>query len=191
MSGKNFVRGVVVETVFLDRDGVINRKLAEGEYVSSWERFELLPGVVEAVARLNGAGLRVVVVTNQRGVALGRYRAADVEEIHARFQALLAERGARVDAFYYCPHDRRQCGCRKPLTGMFEQARAEFAAIAAETSVMVGDSLSDIEFGRAAGMRTIFVSGDAAHRKPGWERGAELADAVTDDLPAAVALILD
>lgn len=177
--------------MFLDRDGVMNRKLPEGEYVSSWERFELLPGVVEAVARLNRAGLRVVVVTNQRGVALGRYTAADVEEIHARLQATLASRGARVDAFYYCPHDKRQCGCRKPMTGMFEQARAEFSSIAAESSVMVGDSLSDIEFGRAVGMGTIFVRGDATHRKPGWERGVELADAAADDLSAAVRLILD
>ncbi len=188
-------------TVFLDRDGVINRKLPEGEYVSSWERFELLPGVLEAMQALKAAGLRVVVVTNQRGVALGRYSTADVEAIHARLQALLTEGGrsagavgqagqAGVDAFYYCPHDKRMCRCRKPLPGMFEQAQAQFPRIAAERSVMVGDSLSDIEFGRAVGMRTIFVRGDAAHRKPGWEQGEAMADAAAEDLPAAVRLLL-
>ena len=188
-------------TVFLDRDGVINRKLPEGEYVSSWERFELLPGVLEAMQALKAAGLRVVVVTNQRGVALGRYSTADVEAIHARLQALLTEGGrsagavgqagqAGVDAFYYCPHDKRMCRCRKPLPGMFEQAQAQFPRIEAERSVMVGDSLSDIEFGRAVGMRTIFVRGDAAHRKPGWEQGEAMADAAADDLPAAVRLLL-
>lgn len=188
-------------TVFLDRDGVINRKLPEGEYVSSWERFELLPGVLEAMQALKAAGLRVVVVTNQRGVALGRYSTADVEAIHARLQALLTEGGrsagavgqagqAGVDAFYYCPHDKRMCRCRKPLPGMFEQAQAQFPRIEAERSVMVGDSLSDIEFGRAVGMRTIFVRGDAAHRKPGWEQGEAMADAAAEDLPAAVRLLL-
>ena len=184
------LRRVPIETVFLDRDGVINRKLPEGEYVSSWERFEMLPGVAGAVARLNRAGLRVLVVTNQRGVALGRYTTDDVDAIHRRLQTLLAGHGARVDGFYYCPHDKGQCGCRKPLPGMFAQAQAQFAGIDAASSVMVGDSLSDVEFGRAAGMQTIFVSGDAAHRKPGWERGAELADAAVEDLPAAVARIL-
>ena len=193
-----------VTTVFLDRDGVINRKLPEGEYVSSWERFELLPGVLEAMQALKAAGLRVVVVTNQRGVALGRYSTADVEAIHARLQTLLTEGGrsagavgqagadgqAGVDAFYYCPHDKRMCRCRKPLPGMFEQAQAEFPQIVAGRSVMVGDSLSDIEFGRVVGMRTIFVRGDAAHRKPGWEQGEAMADAAADDLPAAVRLLL-
>ncbi len=184
-----------VTTVFLDRDGVINRKLPEGEYVSSWERFSLLPGVLEAIRALKTAGLRVVVVTNQRGVALGRYSTADVEAIHARLQALLTDGGpsastAGVDAFFYCPHDKRMCRCRKPLPGMFEQAQAAFPQIVAERSVMVGDSLSDIEFGRAVGMRTIFVRGDAAHRKPGWEQGESIADAAAEDLPAAVRLLL-
>lgn len=181
---------VGIRTVFLDRDGVINQKLPEGEYVSSWERFILLAGVPQAIAALNRAGLRVLVVTNQRGVALGRYSAADVTEIHGRLQAVLAAHGAHVDAFYFCPHDKRQCGCRKPLTGMFEQARGEFPAITAETSIMIGDSLSDIEFGRGAGMRTVFIAGDAAHRKPGWEQAAALADCCADDLPAAAHLAL-
>ncbi len=189
-SGVNTPPDMDIETIFLDRDGVINQKLPEGEYVSSWERFALLPGVVEAIAALKQAGLRVIVVTNQRGVALGRYTIADVEAIHARLQAELAKHGAKVDAFYFCPHDKKQCQCRKPLSGMFEQARTEFPGMVAASSVMVGDSLSDIEFGRALGMRTIFVSGDAEHRKAGWEKAGELADEVAADLPGAVRQIL-
>lgn len=181
---------MVIETVFLDRDGVMNQKLPEGEYVSSWDRFVLLPGVEEAIVALKQAGKRVIVVTNQRGVALGRYTAADVDAIHARLQALLTERGAQVDAFYFCPHDKKLCQCRKPRPGMFEQAQAQFPQIAAGSSVMVGDSLSDIEFGRGVGMPTIFIQGDTEHRKPGWERGAELADQVAADLPDAVRKIL-
>ncbi len=178
------------KTIFLDRDGVINQKQPEGEYVSSWKQFILLPGVAEAIVALKQAGKRVIVVTNQRGVALGRYTAEDVLAIHKQLQQLLATHGAQVDAFYFCPHDKKQCQCRKPLPGMFEQARAEFPLITANSSVMVGDSLSDIEFGLGVGMPTVFIQGDSEHRKPGWERGAELADFVAADLPDAVRQLL-
>lgn len=166
-----------LRTVFLDRDGVVNEKAPEGRYITSWTEFHLLPGVDEAIARLNRAGLRVIVVSNQRGVALGLYSVADVEAIHAELQKTLQAQGARVDAFYFCPHDRNQCDCRKPLPGMFEQARRAFPNIAAATSVMIGDSLSDIEFGRRLGMRTVFLDGSRERQKAGAEKAAELADA--------------
>ena len=188
MSDPQF-RSHAVATVFLDRDGVINKKMPEGEYVSSWEHFHLLPGVAEAIGVLNRAGLRVLVVTNQRGIALGRYTEQDVEHIHAQLQDTLRESGAHVDGFYFCPHDKRVCDCRKPLPGLFEQARSQFPDISADTSVMIGDSLSDMEFGRNLGMRTIFVEGDEdakAHRKAGAEKAAELADLRVDTLPEAV-----
>ena len=165
-----------MSTIFLDRDGVLNRKMPEGRYVTSWSDFHLLPGVVEALGRLNRAGMRVLVVSNQRGIALGLYTAADVNAIHAGLQTLLASHGAHVDGFYFCPHDRGQCTCRKPLPGLFEQAVAEFPSIEAATSAMIGDSLSDIEFGRRLGMLTVFIEGDPEHRKPGAEAAAELAD---------------
>ncbi|MGB8261826.1 MAG: HAD family hydrolase [Terracidiphilus sp.] len=179
-----------LETVFLDRDGVINRKMPEGQYVTRWSEFVLLPGVVEAIARLNRAGVRTIVVSNQRGVALGLYTAADVEAIHAGFERVLAGAGAKVDGFFFCPHDKRQCECRKPLPGLFEQARARFPGISAETSAMIGDSLSDIEFGRRLGMRTVFIEGDPEHRKPGADKAAELADLCGAGLPEAVAMLL-
>lgn len=179
-----------LQTVFLDRDGVINRKMPEGQYVTGWEHFELLPGVPEAIAALNRKGLRVVVVTNQRGIALGLYTAADVEQIHESLQLALAESGAHVDGFYFCPHDKRQCECRKPGPGLFEQAKADFPEITPETSVIIGDSLSDIEFGHNLGMRTIFIEGDPEHRKPGASKAAELADRSFAGLPEAVTAIL-
>jgi D-glycero-D-manno-heptose 1,7-bisphosphate phosphatase len=177
--------------VFLDRDGVINRKMPEGEYVSCWSGFHLLPGVPRAIARLNQAGLRVIVVTNQRGVALGRYSAADVEEIHAQLARLLEADGARIDAFFFCPHDKNQCDCRKPLTGLFHQAVARFPGIEARSSIMIGDSVSDIEFGRRLGMSTIFIEGDPERRKPGSEKGPNLADQAFRSLPDAVDALLD
>jgi D-glycero-D-manno-heptose 1,7-bisphosphate phosphatase len=165
-----------LRTVFLDRDGVLNEKMPEGRFVTSWREFNLLPGVPQAIARLNRAGLRVVVVSNQRGVALGLYTPADVHAIHSAFQEELQSHGAHVDGFYFCPHDKRQCNCRKPLPGLFEQAQAEFSEITAATSAMIGDSLSDIEFGRRLWMLTIFIDGNPQHRKPGAEAARELAD---------------
>jgi D-glycero-D-manno-heptose 1,7-bisphosphate phosphatase len=184
----------VLKTVFLDRDGVINRKMPEGEYVTSWEKFVLLPGVPAAIGRLKSAGMRVIVVTNQRGISLGIYQAQDVEDIHQKLNEILKNKGATVDGFYYCPHDKKSCDCRKPLPGMFEAAGRDFPEIEAGTSVMVGDSLSDIEFGKNVGMRTIFIEGDAeakAHQKPGAVKAKGIADQSADTLEDAVDLLLN
>ncbi len=178
-----------LRTVFLDRDGVLNRKLPEGEYVSAWEHFHLLPGAAEAIGKLKWAGLRVLVVSNQRGIALGLFRAEDVDRIHAQLQNELAAHGAQIDGFYFCPHDKGACNCRKPQSGLFQQARSQFSDIRPETSLMIGDSLSDIEFGRNLGMTTIFIEGDTKareNRKPGAQRAAELADRRFDTLIDAV-----
>jgi D-glycero-D-manno-heptose 1,7-bisphosphate phosphatase len=188
VTGRSFSSSTL-RTVFLDRDGVLNRKLPEGEYVSAWEHFHLLPGAAEAIGKLKRAGLRVLVVSNQRGVALGLYRAEDVDRIHAQLQDELAARGAQVDGFYFCPHDKGACNCRKPLPGLFHEAQSQFPDIQPETSLMIGDSISDIEFGRNLGMTTIFIDGDARareNRKPGAQRAAELADLRFDTLIHAV-----
>ncbi len=180
----------VLSTVFLDRDGVLNRKLPEGRYVASWEDFHLLPAVPQAIARLNQAGLRVIVVSNQRGIALGLHSAADVLAIHANLQTILQQSGAHLDAFYFCPHGHHQCDCRKPLPGLFHQAVAQFPSITAETSAIIGDSLSDIQFGRNLGMLTIFLEADPTHQKPGAHAARDLADQHFANLPTAVDALL-
>lgn len=179
-----------LRTVFLDRDGVVNEKMPEGSYVSNWADFHLLPSVPEAIASLNRAGMRVIVVSNQRGIALGKYSGADVAATHAELQRVLQARGAHVDAFYCCPHDKQQCNCRKPLPGMFEQAQREFPAISAAASAMIGDSLSDIEFGRRLGMLTVFIDGRADRQKRGAHLAAELADCRFPSLYEAVEALL-
>ncbi len=179
-----------IRTCFLDRDGVLNRKMPEGKYVTRWSEFEVLPGVVEAIRRLNEAGIRVIVVSNQRGIARGLYTVQDVEEIHSRFHDLLMAHGAHIDRFYFCPHDQTGCDCRKPRPGMFHQAQRDFANIDAATSAMVGDSLSDIEFARNTGMLGIFINGDNRHQKPGSEQAALLADLQFHSLTEAVAALL-
>jgi len=145
------------ETVFLDRDGVINAKAAEGDYVKSWDEFRLLPGAAAALGLLTAAGRRVIVVTNQRGIARGRLDPARLAEIHERMGHELACYGGRLAAIYHCPHDRGQCACRKPASGMLEQARREHPGLDFSRSVLVGDSLSDLQCGAAAGCAVILI----------------------------------
>jgi D-glycero-D-manno-heptose 1,7-bisphosphate phosphatase len=145
-----------VSTVFLDRDGVINR--LRSDYVTSWETFELLPRAKEALRLLRAAGLRVVVVTNQRAVARGLLSIADLEMMHARMRTEVAAAGGDIEAIYYCPHDVGQCACRKPQVGMFLQAQRDIPTIDFSQSVVVGDSMSDLEAGRRLGCRLILVT---------------------------------
>jgi D-glycero-D-manno-heptose 1,7-bisphosphate phosphatase len=161
-----------LHTVFLDRDGVLNEKAPEGDYITCWQRFRVLPGVPQAIARLNRAGLRVIVVTNQRGIARGLYTLEDVEAMHTQFAELLAQHGAHVDALLICPHEAGECNCRKPLTGLFDQAKARFPDVTAAESVMIGDSPADMEFGRRLGMTTIWIASDPGRHKTGAD-GAE------------------
>lgn len=143
--------------VFLDRDGVINRKAAEGAYVTRWEDFQFLPGVAQAISLLNRAGWSVIVISNQRCVAKGLLTIAELESIHGRMREELASQGAKLDAIYYCPHDKEPpCACRKPLPGMLETAAQEHQ-IDLGMSWMVGDAESDIEAGKSAGCRTVRI----------------------------------
>jgi D-glycero-D-manno-heptose 1,7-bisphosphate phosphatase len=151
--------------LFLDRDGVINRKAPEGEYVTRWENFEFLPKVAEAITSVNQAGWRVIVVTNQRCIAKGLVTAAEVEAIHRRMREELAKMGAKVDGVYYCPHDKEAaCSCRKPEPGMLLAAAREFE-IDLSASWVVGDSESDIEAGRRLGCKTVRIVADARDAK--------------------------
>jgi D-glycero-D-manno-heptose 1,7-bisphosphate phosphatase len=155
-----------IEYVFLDRDGVLNQKPARGKYITRVEDLVVLPGAADAVAAVNRSGRKVIVVTNQRGIALGLYTQRELDGIHETLQAQLALHGAHLDAIYVCPHDAGQCNCRKPYTGMFEQAFRDFPAARPERSVMVGDSLRDIEAGARFGMATALILADDGCRTP-------------------------
>jgi len=175
-----------IKYVFLDRDGVTNRKLPEGQFVRSWHDFEFLPGAESAIAALNRSGRQVIIVSNQRGIALGLYTRADVETLHMQLQKCMAEHNAHIDAFYYCPHDQNQCECRKPKTGLFEQVFRDFPEASAQNSIIIGDSISDIQAARTLGLLAIFIQGDPETQKPGAEKAAALADATADSLIEAV-----
>jgi D-glycero-D-manno-heptose 1,7-bisphosphate phosphatase len=180
-----------IAAVLLDRDGVISQQTA---FVNRPEDLLLVDRAAEAIARLNRAGLPVVVVTNQGGIAMGYLTERDLVEIHEHMEQLLLEGGAHVDAIYYCPHHERatvaayllDCPCRKPGTGMLEKARDELG-IDLRRSVLVGDATTDVLAGIRAGCRTILVQTGFG----GKDGKAEATpDAVAADLPAAVDLIL-
>jgi D-glycero-D-manno-heptose 1,7-bisphosphate phosphatase len=177
---------IIVRYVFLDRDGVLNRKTPEGVYVGEWAQFKWLPGAVEAVARMKRAGLTVIVVSNQRGIALGRITTMQLERLHDKMQDHLAQNEARLDAIYYCPHDYGECRCRKPESGLFEQAFKHFPGANAGNSLVIGDSLSDIQAGQRLGIKTIFVQGEPDRQKAGADVAANVADAVAGSLLQAV-----
>ena len=159
---------------FLDRDGTINVKAAEGEYVEAPARLSLLPGAAAAIRRLNDAGLKVIVITNQRGIALGRMSEDDLAQVHQRLEQLLAEEaGACVDGIFHCPHEIGACACRKPESGLFLQAAERWPEIDLSLSAMIGDSDKDVEAGARLGMSTILLGRDAA------------------DLAAAVGILLE
>ena len=134
--------GTQLSAVFLDRDGVINRKAAEGDYVPAWKAFEFLPGALEGLRLLARSELTVIVVTNQRGVALGRIAPQALAEIHRKMRAAVVAAGAQIDAIYCCPHDAG-CHCRKPEVGLFEQAARDFRLTLMDTAV-IGDQSSDM-----------------------------------------------
>lgn len=158
------------KAVFLDRDGVINAYVYDSEFgtfdsPARPEQFRLLPGVAEAVAKLNDAGLLTIVVSNQPGVAKGRFTPALLEAVTGKMKTLLQEAGGKLDAVYYCPHHpegkvdsyRQSCQCRKPNAGLLQQAAREWD-IDLDGSYTVGDGVVDVLAGRQAGTKTIFVS---------------------------------
>jgi D-glycero-D-manno-heptose 1,7-bisphosphate phosphatase len=132
-------------TVFLDRDGVINRKLPNGRFVCQWSEFEILPGVSTAIHLLNKNHFTVILVTNQRGVSLGLYSESDLLQLHRRMASALKRHHAVVDAVYYCPHEDGVCECRKPGVALFRQAFRDFPSAGPSRSLIVGDSLSDLQ----------------------------------------------
>jgi D-glycero-D-manno-heptose 1,7-bisphosphate phosphatase len=171
-------------TVFFDRDGTINRKAAEGEYVTSPEEFSFLPGALEGLRLLAEEDLRIIIVTNQRGIALGRMTERDLDEIHSVMLAELRSAGARVDAIYHCPHDIGVCRCRKPEVGLFVRARDEHEGITWDRSVMIGDSPADMEAAARLGMRRVLVAG-------GGSAGGPDVDYTADSLLDAAAWAVD
>lgn len=172
------MRSAPQAAVFLDRDGTINQDV---DYLSRAEDVELIPGAGQAIARLNRAGLAVVVVSNQSGLARGYFDWGDLAKVQAEINRQLAEHGAKVDAYYVCPHLPPpqgkvyelaiECDCRKPKPGLIMRAASQMA-LDLEESFMVGDRQRDVSSGRAANLTSILVEtgqDDGAEPEPGQE----------------------
>ena len=144
------------DTLFLDRDGVINRWLP-GDYVRTWEQFSFLPGILECLRAWAGKFRHILLVSNQRGVGKGLMTQEALDEVHARMLAEIRRAGGRIDGLYVCTALDKDDPCRKPRTGMFEKARRDFQDIAPERCLMVGDSDSDRAFAQNCGMDFILM----------------------------------
>ena len=180
--------------MFLDRDGTL---IEEVGYLDRVERVELYPWAIDAIRVLGRAGLRLILVSNQSGVARGFFSEAVVDDIHRHMASLLAAGGARIDAYYYCPHHpdgkvpglAKVCDCRKPERGMVDRAVTEFG-IDPSRSFVVGDRWLDVALARTVGAKGILVrTGYGESEEPKAPRGLT-ADAVVDNLIAASSWIL-
>jgi len=166
--------------VFLDRDGTVNEEVG---YLCDLDNLRLIPGAGAAIKRLNEAGLKVVLVTNQSGVARGYFPEALVHETHERLDRMLRKEGARIDAVYYCPHHPTEgnsrytmiCDCRKPGTGLIDRAARDLA-LDVKRSYVVGDKWSDVELGQRAGAHSILVQSGFAPDDPGNVRPENLRE---------------
>jgi D-glycero-D-manno-heptose 1,7-bisphosphate phosphatase len=182
--------------VFLDRDGTLNEEVG---YVNHLERFVLLPQVGQAIRLLNEHGIKAVVITNQSGVARGYFPESLIHQVHQKMHDLLKKEGARVDGIYYCPHHpdigippyRQKCRCRKPATGLVENAVKELD-IDCSRSYVIGDRGVDIEFAPQIGAKGILVL--TGYGKGEWEyfgnQWKVRPDHVARDLYEAVQWIL-
>jgi D-glycero-D-manno-heptose 1,7-bisphosphate phosphatase len=184
--------------VFLDRDGTLTEEIG---YVNHPLRLQLIPGVAEAIRRFNDAGILTVVVTNQAGAARGYFTEDLIDVTHVRLRRLLREAtGARLDAIYYCPHHPREgpdhlrirCHCRKPAPGMIRRASYELP-VDLTRSIMVGDKISDSEFGHRLGLRTVMVMtgygrGEYTYQRQNW---TDTPDLLSPDLLTASDWIME
>jgi D-glycero-D-manno-heptose 1,7-bisphosphate phosphatase len=180
-----------MKLIILDRDGTINRD--SDDFVKSPEEWLPLPGSLEAIARLNHGGWRVVIASNQSGLGRGLFDVAALNAIHAKMHKLLAAFGGRVDAVFFCPHSPEEsCNCRKPLPGLFEQIGARFGVQLLGVPT-VGDSLRDLQAGAAVGCEPhLVLTGKSAHyRSGGQPDGLPAGALVHADLATFADFILD
>ena len=146
------------KVVFLDRDGVINKKAAKADYVKKWEEFEFLPGAIEGVKLLNEKGYQVFIATNQPGIARGIMTKKDLEVIHQKMEQILEKQGAKLAGIYCCIHGWDEgCECRKPKSGLLFQAARENNLDLTKT-IFIGDDERDIQAGETAGCKTILIN---------------------------------
>ncbi len=147
-------------SIFLDRDGVINSRFLD-EVIDTPDKFKFIDGVKESIAYFSEVFNRIIIVTNQQGIGKKLFTEQDIEQIHRKMLAEIKQEGGRIDKIYYCPALKEQNSFyRKPLPGMALKAKKDFPEIEFKRSIMVGDTLSDMKFGKNLKMITVFISSD-------------------------------
>lgn len=148
------------KVIFLDRDGVINKKAPKAEYVKSWDEFEFLPGSKDAIKLLSQHGYKIFIITNQAGIARGVMTEDDLKTIHSNLKSEFEKENVKIEDIYYCPHGWDDgCECRKPKPGMFFRVAREHD-LDLSKSIFIGDDKRDLEAGNAAGCRTLLVNSE-------------------------------
>lgn len=180
-----------MKAVFLDRDGTINED-ESGQCVMSVEEFSFIEGAPRAMADLCRAGFKVFVITNQAVIGQGLLETATFNRISAHMKEKVAAAGGRIASVYHCPHlPEDGCACRKPETGMIDQALREHPDIDVSESFLVGDRASDIELGQRAGLRTILVlTGEGFNQRPLLHKNGTTPERVVPSLVEAAEYIL-
>ncbi len=176
--------------IFIDRDGVINEDPID-DYVKRWEDFKFLPGVLHALKQLNIAGYKIIIVSNQAGVGDGVYSKRALKQITKNMLNQMKEEGIKIQGIHYCLHGKRAgCACRKPKTGLFQQATRQIL-FNKEHTFFIGDKLSDVKSGKKFGLKTILVltgHGEIHLRK---YKSRMNADFIVQDLRKAVRRVLN
>lgn len=174
--------------VFIDRDGTINQ---DRNYLDNAQDFEFIPGAADAIKKLNECGLKVVVITNQSGIARGILTEETLSDIHDRMVHLLATEGAYLDGIYYCPHHPDDgCDCRKPATGMVRNAIHDLDVDIAH-SYIIGDKRADVHLGHNLGLTSILVlTGYGREENEFFENEKAKPDFVADNLRHAAEWII-
>ncbi|MFH1798921.1 MAG: HAD family hydrolase [Candidatus Omnitrophota bacterium] len=180
--------------VFIDRDGVINKDPAgctRYGYVTGWEDFHIIPGVVEAIKTLTEAGYKIIIISNQQGVGKGYFSRADLDEITVKLKDTIKQAGGEISDVYYCTHLKEEkCGCRKPNSGLFQIAKKELGIESLSGKFFIGDTESDMCSGKKVGMGTILVltGKSSAEDAESWQCKP---DHICNDLLDAARLIME
>ncbi len=165
--------------IFIDRDGVINRRMPPHKHVLSWSDFRILPGVYDAIAILNALRYPIIIISNQRCISLGTLTLEGLKEINTHMITDFDGHNVHVDGFYYCPHgDDEKCACRKPRSGLLQEAEYDLrklgVSIDKDRSWMIGDEDTDVQAGRTYGVNTLLIDSS----REGLKREILIADSL-------------
>lgn len=172
------------KAVFFDRDGIINKKAPEHDYIKNWDEFAIIPEIINVMKHVQSKGYKIIIVTNQRGIARGLMTINDLSNIHNNLKEKLSKHGVIITDIFFCPHGYNDdCKCRKPKPGMLIEAKKLYE-IDFKKSFLVGDSNSDIIAANSVNMKSILYT-----QKPDFKNNNEYPSYVISTLRAIIKII--